>query len=960
LRGTTKTVFTCKQTNKLLNVENRKKQVNLTRTYDLIVINSIPAINFHTGTRDYVRTNYIRNNRDRNRNHTFSKCFEKPQRQFLFVQTNNQIIKHRESKKASKFYTNQRFDSYQLHTSNQLAYRHFMGDIDWDSFITLPDIFNDVNLPQPSDYEDDNSIINNNLCQSTCNHNDIIVNTNLLPPHTEYYDNGDNPSLFEDNNNPSPLFEDGTNSSLFEDDNNFNTNSSSFTENDNNLNTSYQYNLSVGNYFDDWPSVDRFMHNYCLERGFGYQVFRNDKDLNDPSIIRRKSFRCSSSGTYEPKKVIDQNSHRIRGTTKTDCEWHCNFTFPKTVHKVKCTTLKDIHNHEVNPAQICDIIARYRRFNEEMMQDIKFFSDCKVAPITQLEMLKKKYPQHVFHKQDVYNAIYKLRKNNIERLDSVSFLDTLFEKMSQDPCWKVFVRHSGTERRLSGVFWMSPSQQELYRRFSDIVLNDNTCKTNKFNMYLSVFMVKDNHGKFRNVANALVEDELSSTYVWILQCLSKATDNIVPQSFWTDAEPGLINAVSQVFPNTQHFYCLFHIWQNIVKHLKASLGSKFYNFSRAFYSCRNSLSIEIFEQKWESMIKTFPESIGLPHISSQFFSTVDHVLVDFLTPLILSLQRFQISQSFTYEGQREHMISEDLCFDTIDNDFVEDVVDEPQATLKAILSDNDKSSINEIWRIRRIGGISCKENLVVLFNDGSHICTCMEVITKGIICRHFWRVMLYSSAARFHISIIPIRWYKDDILITLDQALKNSPSLMAIESSTDTAIEVNLNLRSLKNFQGSSNYTSVQQVIPKKNRFGVAFSTAKTAINIALETKSDDELVQLLKNFISTKRSIDNISSEEIINNETQDKDGITPLQRHLIDQTNDPHVTKIRGAPSKKRMKSAIELSKKKNVGQEITSQINNTQSCAGETSLKPQRKCLLCGTPGHYQKRCPNSQEN
>ncbi|KAF0540331.1 protein far1-related sequence 5-like [Gigaspora margarita] len=309
-----------------------------------------------------------------------------------------------------------------------------MGDIDWDSFITLPDIFNNVNLLLSFDYKDDDSIVNNiNLCQSSCNYNNI-VNTNLLPTFTEYYDydnqffkDGNNPSLFEDDNNPSifedddnpsPLFEDGSNS-LYND--NFNTSSSLLTKNDNNLN-------------------------------------------------------------------------------------------------------------------------------------------CKVAPITQLEMLKKKNSQHVFHKQDVYNAIYKLCKNINERLDSVSFLDTLFEKMLQDPSRK------------------------------------------------------------------------------------------------------------------------------------------------------------------------------------------------------------------------------DLCFDTMDDNFIENVVDESQATLKAILSDNDISNINEMWQIRRIGGILCKENL--------------------------W-LMLYSSVARFYISIIPIRWYKDSILITLDQALKNLLSLIAIESSTDTAIEVNLNLQSLRNFQGSSNHMSI-------------------------------------------------------------------------------------------------------------------------------------------------------
>ena len=233
-------------------------------------------------------------------------------------------------------------------------------------------------------------------------------------------------------------------------------------------------------------------------------------------------------------------------------------------------------------------------------------------------------------------------------------------------------------------------------------------------MYLSVFMIKDNYGKFRNVANALVEDELASTYVWILQCLTKAT-NTIPKSFWTDSEPGLINAVSQVFPDTPHFYCLFHIWQNIIKHLKSKVPD-FSKFSKTFFSCQNALSILIFEQRWENMIKTFLEcqsymtrtlynnrinwakaylpsqfnagiqstqsiesfnsiikkslnsastlcdvkeainkrheqetrycqltnireqhtTIGLPHLSTQFFSSVDEVITKYLSPIILS------------------------------------------------------------------------------------------------------------------------------------------------------------------------------------------------------------------------------------------------------------------------------------------------------------------------------------
>jgi hypothetical protein len=206
--------------------------------------------------------------------------------------------------------------------------------------------------------------------------------------------------------------------------------------NDNN----YQYNLTVGDSFDDWSLVDTFMHQYCLERGFGYQIFQNDKDLNDPTIIRRKSFRCSSNGNYESRKIIDQKLHRLRGTIKTNCEWHVNFTFPKSAYQIGFTTLKDVHNHEVNPAQISHIIARYRRLNSEMIQDLKFFMNCKVASITQLEILKKKYSEHVFHKQDIYNVIYKLHQSDRnEKLDSVLFFNILLEKMTQDPRWKVFI-----------------------------------------------------------------------------------------------------------------------------------------------------------------------------------------------------------------------------------------------------------------------------------------------------------------------------------------------------------------------------------------------------------------------------------------------------------------------------------------------------------------------------------------
>ncbi|EXX68016.1 uncharacterized protein OCT59_017288 [Rhizophagus irregularis] len=134
---------------------------------------------------------------------------------------------------------------------------------------------------------------------------------------------------------------------------------------------------------------------------------------------------------------------------------------------------------------------------------------------------------------------------------------------------------------------------------------------------------------------------------------------------------------------------------------------------------------------------------------------------------------------------------------------------------------------------------------------------------------------------------------------------------------------------------------------------------AKTAINIALETRSDNKLVKLLKDFILTKQRGRNGSDSEnnvdMKNSEHNENDDVIPLQQQLIDQTTDPHVTRIRGAPCKKRIKSAIEMSGKNRAIREITSQVNVQETDDGGATSRSQRKCLLCRKSGHYQKKCP-----
>jgi len=60
--------------------------------------------------------------------------------------------------------------------------------------------------------------------------------------------------------------------------------------------------------------------------------------------------------------------------------------------------------------------------------------------------------------------------------------------------------------RLGGIFLMTSNQFLLWSRYSDVILHDNTSRTNKYNFPLSLFILVNNDGKLRLGAQAFLND----------------------------------------------------------------------------------------------------------------------------------------------------------------------------------------------------------------------------------------------------------------------------------------------------------------------------------------------------------------------------------------------------------------------------------------------------------------------
>src|SRR6266496_836516 len=80
-----------------------------------------------------------------------------------------------------------------------------------------------------------------------------------------------------------------------------------------------------------------------------------------------------------------------------------------------------------------------------------------------------------------------------------------------------------------------------------------------------------------------------------------------------------------------------------------------------------------------------------------------------------------------------------------------------QVLFKSLIKDVQEIVL-EVWHVRATGTLGIG-HYVVLLNDGTHLCTCLLLMNKGLICRHFFRIATYSQSATYHITLISSRWY---------------------------------------------------------------------------------------------------------------------------------------------------------------------------------------------------------
>jgi hypothetical protein len=333
------------------------------------------------------------------------------------------------------------------------------------------------------------------------------------------------------------------------------------------------------------------------------------------------------------------------------------------------------------------------------------------------------------------------------------------------------------------------------------------------------------------------------------------------------------------------------------------------------------------------------------------------------------IQVEQMRESFIYQGELidiDNIKDIQDHFSEVNEVYIEELYEEKQILLKSLLEKIPFNNLQQLWKINRINSTS--DQYLALISDDSHLCTCMSIVNKGIICRHFWYVFRYSKFAKFDVKLIPSRWYKDEMLNQLDNVQTGT-----IPDEENLLIPEKFHV--LNNLRGNNIFTEqIHKNVTKRAIYAKGWGMSRKALDYAIDSGKYDEFIGLLHNFIDYNTDFDNnIDIEKPLNPVITRPKGRQPNKRSKVLSENTRVINRnvtlnnistvsVSTPEIFGNMNEIVEnnvsndMVEEENIDtNEQTSSIdkiidNNNQNNA----MQKKRCCSKCGNSGHYARTC------
>ncbi|XP_048128143.1 protein FAR1-RELATED SEQUENCE 5 isoform X1 [Rhodamnia argentea] len=358
--------------------------------------------------------------------------------------------------------------------------------------------------------------------------------------------------------------------------------------------------------FESEEAAKAFYNSYARRVGFSTRVSSSRRSRRDGAIIQRQ-FVCAKEGfrNLNEKRTKDREIKRPRTITRVGCKASLSVKMQDSGKWVVSGFVRE-HNHELVPPDQVHCLRSHRQISGPAKTLIDTLQAAGLGPRRIMSALIKEYggiSKVGFTEVDCRNYMRNNRQKSLEG-DIQLLLDYLKQMQAENDNFFYAVQ-SDEDQSVCNVFWADSRSRMNYTYFGDTVTFDTTYRSNRYRLPFAPFTGVNHHGQPILFGCAFMINESELSFVWLFKTWLVAMSGRPPVSVTTDHDAVIGSAIAQVFPETRHRICKWHIFKKCQEKL-SQVFFKHPAFEADFHKCVNlTESVDEFESCWLALIHRY-------------------------------------------------------------------------------------------------------------------------------------------------------------------------------------------------------------------------------------------------------------------------------------------------------------------------------------------------------------------
>ncbi|KAK9079762.1 hypothetical protein SSX86_001435 [Deinandra increscens subsp. villosa] len=343
-----------------------------------------------------------------------------------------------------------------------------------------------------------------------------------------------------------------------------------------------QFKPVLGSLFENLDDAVNLYRSYAELAGFDTRLStvkkqdKRKKEAGKDLKITHRYVLCTRAGNPSCKKddPLDvtsiTNIPRSTNIKVTGCTARIRVKLLKTCNLYKLYEFREAHNHPLVSSDNMDFMRKRRLLSFHAKDFIHKLSLARVGPNVayRVQSALQGGSHNVKGTKTEFKNFNRDLHSFILPKDAQMVKDMMEERSKNLENFYFECIESDGERK--SLFWADNVSRCNYQVFGDVVAFDATYDTNMYGMIFVPFTGVDHHKKCVTFASALLYDETTESFTWMLECFLKA-HGTQPKLVLTDQDPAMRQAILKVFNESEHRLCMWHIMYKLPHKIKGDI-----------------------------------------------------------------------------------------------------------------------------------------------------------------------------------------------------------------------------------------------------------------------------------------------------------------------------------------------------------------------------------------------------